>query len=313
MPSPLKVARRFLRPVRRMSTGALRTRKLWTARRILCDPGDLSPDQLDAFALESPLDDTEKRLVRRVSLRVSPSDFMYVDGWSTSYLTAGLSAGRVIRASLDAAGKVVSRGTVLDFPCGHGRVLRFLKEMFPDSQVVGVEILKDALNFCRRTFLVEAYASSPARSFRSFSLPNTFDLIWCGSLVTHIDEQATLDLLDFFCRHLNSGGVCVFTTLGRKVAHGMSTGNTRHPLLTEEGAKKLLDEYERTGYGYADYAYTDAGSSGTNGISVASRSHVEELARSVGPWEPVYYRESGWHKLNDVHAFMLRGPNVHHK
>ncbi len=313
MPSPLKVARRFLRPLRRVSTGALRTGKLRTARRILCAPGDLSPDQLDAFALESPLDDTEKNLVRSVSLKVSPSDFMYVDGWSSSYLTAGLSAGRVIRASLDAAGKVVSRGAVLDFPCGYGRVLRFLKEMFPDSQVVGVEILEDALNFCRRTFLVEAYTSRPARTFRSFSLPHTFDLIWCGSLVTHIDEPATLDLLDFFCRHLNSGGVCVFTTLGRNVAHEMSTGKTKHPLMTEEGIKKLLDEYERTGYGYADYAHTDALSSGTSGISLVSRSHVEEMARSVGPWELVYSRESGWHKLNDVYAFMLNGPNVQHQ
>ncbi len=238
---------------------------------------------------------------------------MYVDGWSTSYLTAGLSAGRVIRASLDAAGKVISTGAVLDFPCGYGRVLRFLKEMFPDSQVVGVEIVQDALNFCRRTFLVEAYASSPARSFRSFSLPNTFDLIWCGSLVTHIDEQATLDLLDFFCRHLNSGGVCVFTTLGRKVVHGMRAGHTKQPPLVEGGLKKLFDEYERTGYGYADYAHTDAGSSGTGGISLVSRARMEEMTRSVGSWEPVYYRESGWHMLNDVYAFMLRGPNVQHK
>ena len=36
-----------------------------------------------------------------------------------------------------------------------------------------------------------------------------------------------------------------------------------------------------------------------------SRARVEEMARSVGPWEPVYYRESGWHKLNDVYTFML--------
>jgi hypothetical protein len=32
-----------------------------------------------------------------------------------------------------------------------------------------------------------------------------------------------------------------------------------------------------------------------------------EMARSVGPWEPVYYLESGWHALQDVYAFMLRG------
>ena len=116
-----------------MVTAALRTRELRRARRILCDSRDLTGDQLKAFALTKPLDEAEKHLVSRISLKVSASDYMYVDGWSTSYLTAGLSAGRVIRASLEAAGKVVSKGAVLDFSCGYGRILRVLTEMFPDS------------------------------------------------------------------------------------------------------------------------------------------------------------------------------------
>src|SRR5262245_48313687 len=101
-----------------MVTGALRTRELRRARRILCDSRDLTDVQLTAYALRQPLDEAEKRLVRRISLKVSASDYIYVDGWSMSYLAAGLSAGRVIRASLDAAGKVISKGAVLDFPFG---------------------------------------------------------------------------------------------------------------------------------------------------------------------------------------------------
>jgi SAM-dependent methyltransferase len=290
-----------------MVTGALRTRELRRARRILCDSRDLTGDQLKAFALTKPLDEAEKRLVSRISLKVSASDYMYVDGWSTSYLTAGLSAGRVIRASLDAARKVMSGGAVLDFPCGYGRILRFLKEMFPDSRVVGVEIDTEALKFCRRTFSVEAYESSPVRRFTSLCLPHKFDLIWCGSLITHIDEQAALDLLTFFCRHLADGGVCVFTTLGAKVADEMGDSKSQHSHFTEEGVRKAVREYQETGYGYTDYARADKQSPASHGVSLTSPPHMLDMARSVGPWEPIYYLERGWHELQDVYGFMLPG------
>jgi SAM-dependent methyltransferase len=272
----------------------------------LCDSRDLTFDQLKAYALKQTLDEAEKRLVRRISLKVSASDYMYVDGWSTSYLTGGLSAGRVIRASLDAAGKVMSGGAILDFPCGYGRVLRFLKEMFPDSRVVGVEIDTEALNFCRRTFSVEGYASSPVRSFTSLCLPLKFDLIWCGSLITHVDRQAALDLLAFFCRHLADGGVCVFTTHGSKVADEMADVKTKHSDFTDEGVRKAVREYQETGYGYANYAWADH-QSPSQGVSLTSPPHMLDMARSVGPWEPIYYLERGWHEHQDVYGFMLPG------
>jgi hypothetical protein len=77
--------------------------------------------------------------------------------------------------------------------------------------------------------------------------------------------------------------------------------------LTEAGVKKVLFEYQEKGYGYSDYPWVDDSSSSTRGVSLTSRSRMVEMARSVGPWEPVYYLESGWHALQDVYAFMLRG------
>jgi SAM-dependent methyltransferase len=302
--------RKSLRPLRRMVTGAQRTQKLRLARRVLCDPRDLTRDQLKAFALTKPLDEAEKRLLKRISLKVSASDYMYVDGYSTGYLTAGLSAGRVIRASLEAAGKVISGGAVLDFPCGYGRVLRVLTEMFPDSRVVGAEIDTEALKFCRRTFSVETYESSPVRRFTELCLPRKFDLIWCGSLITHLDNQAALDLLAFFCRHLAAGGVCVFTTHGASVAEEMAE-KLRHAHFTDEGARKAVREYHETGYGYTDYAQADAQSSASQGISLTSPPHMLDMARSVGSWEPIYYLERGWHDLQDVYGFMLPEAAAH--
>jgi SAM-dependent methyltransferase len=290
-----------------MVAGARRTHELGRARQTLCDPRDLAPEQLRAFGLDSPLVDAEKRLVGRVSLKMSASDDMYLPGWSTSYLTAGLTATRSIQASLGAAGKVISGGAILDFPCGYGRVLRFLRELFPDSSITGAEIEAEALEFCQRAFSVQGYLSNPARSFRSLSLPSKFDLIWCGSLMTHLDEPPAVDLLDFFCRHLKEGGVCIFTTHGRHVAD-MFERREMTLNLSDESRQKVLYEYQQKGYGYADYpwALPDNRPPGCNGISLVSQSRMVESARGVGSWEPVHFAESGWHGLQDVHAFMMR-------
>lgn len=315
----MSVATTLLRRLRGMGTAAYSSHQLRRAKHTLCASRDLSPDQLRAFALERPLVDAEKRLVRQVSVKTSSSDYMFRPGWSTlpvarlaeSYLTAGLSASRCIQASLDAAGKVISGGAVLDFPCGYGRVLRFLQAMFPDSQIVGVEIETAAIEFCERAFAVQGYLSNTARHWRSMSLPRKFDLIWCGSLITHVDEQAAVDLLDFFCRHLTEGGVCVFTTHGPHVAEMLNNKATMFG-LTEEGRQIVLSEYQQKGFGYADYPYTLAEGrvSGCYGISLASPSRVIELARGVGGWESICYLERGWHALQDVHAFTLRANPV---
>jgi SAM-dependent methyltransferase len=251
------------------------------------------------------LADAEKHLLRRVSLRVSSSDDMYERGWPTSYLTAGVSATRSIQAALDAAGKVISEGAILDFPCGYGRVLRFLKRMFPDATVIASDISTDMVEFCQRAFGVQGYPSNSARSLKSLSLPSKFDLIWCGSLMTHLDERAAVELLGFFCRHLKPGGLCVFTTHGQPVAEMFERKELF--VMTEPGRQKALSEYRQRGYGYTDYPWTssDGPSAGLFGLSLSSQSRVVELARSVGSWEDVYYRESGWHQLQDVHAFRL--------
>ena len=112
-----------------------------------------------------------------------------------------------------------------------------------------------------------------------------------------------MELLEFFCRHLTDGGLCVFTTHGRPVAEMFDRKETTFD-LTEEGRQKVLSEYQQQGYGYADYPWTssDGPSAGCIGISLSSQSRVVELARGVGSWEDVYYRESGWHTLQDVHA-----------
>jgi SAM-dependent methyltransferase len=175
-----------------------------------------------------------------------------------------------------------------------------LRKAFPASQIIGGEIESAALDFCRRTFSIDGFLSQP--DLRNLSLPHRFDMIWCGSLITHVDEPTAADILDFFHRHLRDGGLCIFTTHGSRVAERVRSGELTFG-LTEQGQRTILRDFQQQGYGFAEYE----GGNGY-GISVTSPSRIVELARSVGGWEQAHFLEEGWHTLQDVHAFVQRRP-----
>jgi hypothetical protein len=169
-----------------------------------------------------------------------------------------------------------------------------LKVKFPDSAIVGGEINADALDFCKRTFSIETFVSE--RDFERLAFPRKFDFIWCGSLVTHIDEKSTAGLLGFFSRHLLDGGSCVFTTHGERIAKRIQSEEDWFLNITPQGKEQILRTYRQSGYGFANYrGRCDAG------ISVTSPSRILQIATSVGTWKQTLYLENGWH-CQDVYA-----------
>jgi SAM-dependent methyltransferase len=280
-----------------------------SARRRMLSPGGLSAqeqrllgadsgviDHTGGTATPSELSPFEREALRHVSLRVHKADKMYQPGNPGHYLAVGLSAIRCIQAAMAASGRRGSPQWLLDFACGHGRVLRFLKVMFRDSQIVACDLDRSAVSFCHRAFSVPGLISNP--DFRQLSLPSAFDLIWCGSLITHIDENATIALLRIFHDHLSQGGVCVFSTHGELSADWIERG-VRDYGLSQQGCKAVLKGYRHHGYGYSDYQ----GRAGY-GISVVSRQCIEGIASSFGDWEMVMYLPRGWGNHHDVYTFI---------
>jgi SAM-dependent methyltransferase len=280
------VLRKAYDHVRNIPHAAKRTAEFYRAKQTLLGSKELS--------------DVEKQLLARISVAVHREDSMHVPGYARDYLSAGLSATRCIRAALQSIGKERAVGAILDFPCGYGRVLRFLRAMFRESDITGSEIQNAALDFCQRTFGVVPLLSSI--DLKSLSLPRKFDLIWCGSLITHIDENATADLLRLFSRHLCDDGICIFTTHGQVVVKGIKD-KTQTFGLSEKNQQKLLRDFQEEGYGYADYSHRTG-----YGISVVSHSRMVELASGVGTWEEAFYLDHGWDGLQDVFGFVMRAP-----
>lgn len=243
------------------------------------------------------LTDAEKELVEKVSSIIDRKDTMYA-GDAVHYLSAGLSGLRCVEQALKAAGKEIWKGAILDFPCGYGRVLRFMRVRFPDARITAAEIDRDAFQFCATTFHVTPLESKIPIS--ALELDAKYDLIWCGSLFTHIDESAAVELLRFFHDHLAIGGVCVFSTHGRRAVERMVTNEVDYGLDHEEQSR-LIRDYHSPGYGYADYQ----GQPGY-GISAVTPERVDELAARVGSWERVCFLDHGWDGCQDVFGFAKR-------
>jgi hypothetical protein len=229
----------------------------------------------------------EANALRMVNTVTSPNDGMYRRLEARHYLGAGLSALRCIEFALNG----FEPKTILDFPCGHGRVLRFLKARYPNSDIVGIEIDRSALSFCREEFGVEAVESNAELQI---DLDRTFDLIWCGSLVTHLDEVGIRSLLRFFQSRLSPNGVCVLTAQGDTSARWMSEGLETYG-LTDDNRKSVLEGFYDCGFGYASYEGQ------SYGVSLLSRKKMNELAGSG--WNEVLYMPHGWDNHQDVYGF----------
>jgi SAM-dependent methyltransferase len=190
---------------------------------------------------------------------------------------------------------------ILDLPCGHGRVMRVLRAAFPDREIVACDIERAGVDFCAARFgAVPVYSRAEVERIE---LPGAFDLIWVGSLFTHLDAPQWHAFLERFARALAPGGVLVFTTAGRLVAELIGAGETSG--LAPDGARRLLEDFARDGFGFARYAGTAARAQDIDqvyGRAVAHPGWVLAQLSAHPELRLVNYTEQTWDTRQDVYA-----------
>lgn len=237
---------------------------------------------------------SEKVLLNQVSLEMGP-DLMFIPWQSRHYLGVGLSALRCIAASLERSKvDLEPDAAILDLPCGYGRVLRFLRVRYPSATIATSEIDLEAIKFCEKTFGCSGVQSS--YDFDNLSLNGPFDLVWCGSLLTHLPQDDAIGLLKLIFRHLSPQGVCVITTHGQLSADRMMLGKDDYN-LPEASRFEILSQLRETGYGYSGY---EPGSH--YGISIVSGEQMRNLVSETGDWRVTSSMGHGWDAHQDVYA-----------
>jgi len=230
-----------------------------------------------------------------VMATVSPRDHMYKTDPS-AYMFIGQQALRAIRLALAAAAKV-SVESFLDMASGHGRVLRFVKAEYPGARLAACDIDHEAVDFCARTFgATPIYGRAEPRELDA---RETFDLIWCGSLFTHLDRPLWERYLAYFESVLTVGGVLVVTTQGRTVATKLRDPEVGDFYIQADRRKSALEGYDTEGFGYADYDFPDEFIESLSlprnyGISLARASYACSVVEQSRRLQLLTFHEAGW-------------------
>ena len=261
---------------------------------------DLSEDKKKLLKTLQP-GSVEYDLLNRVDTRINNKDNMYWFGsnardWEgTHYFSVGISAVQVINACLkNVPGLKIN--SILDMPCGSGRVLRFLKLMFPEAKLTAMELEQSMVNYCSQNFGAKGILSS--KNLNSITLMNTFDLSFCGSLLTHLPEPEFTDLLHFFDRHMHRGSVLIFSTSGSET-HRRILEPDYLKTLSEADKVTLIKGYEDTGFGYADYTGVKG-----YGNTLVTPAWMRNKLKEFPGWKEIYFIEQGWDKHQDVYGII---------
>jgi SAM-dependent methyltransferase len=213
------------------------------------------------------------------------------DGRDDHYLQVGLSALDGIEAALHGLPEPCR---ILDLPCGFGRVTRVLRARYPTALITACDLDRPAVDFTANAFGAHAAYSEP--NFRDLHLGGPFDLIWVGSLLTHLPEHQTRQFLDFAIRHMGPDSRLVFTSHGEYVATRLRSSTYG---LSAPAVCGLIGQYLMEGYGYRGY---DGDLS--YGISLVAKRWYETLLTG-SPLRLQSYRERGWDQHQDVLVLSL--------
>jgi SAM-dependent methyltransferase len=213
---------------------------------------------------------------------ISPSDSMY-SGSRGAYVMAGASALKCVRQAMQSVKK--SKPTrILDLPSGAGRVLRVLKAAFPEAHLTACDLDREGVDFCSRVLGAEpVYShSDPAR----VELDGNFDVIWCGSLFTHLGARRWPGFLELLGGALAPEGLLVFTTHGRH-----SPAVLRQIGVSEAGIRKMLDGFDRAGFGFSE---TPPDAEEDWGLAIASADWIRSQLDQTPKLRFVEHVERAW-------------------
>jgi len=229
----------------------------------------------------------------RVAEQIGHKDGMFKKGLEEHYFSVGRSALEAVRLAMLAT-KRENFANILDLPCGHGRVLRALKGAFPRAEFTACDLNRAGVDFCVETFGAKGDYSNadPAK----IALEGPYDLIWSGSLLTHLDREPYVEFLRVFAKLLGPGGVLVATTHGRHVSARLRAGTHTYK-LAQESLPGVAAQYDATGFGYADYP---AGAG--YGISVNSPEWLMARLGEIPGLRVALFTEKFWDGHQDVVA-----------
>lgn len=223
----------------------------------------------------------------RVSRQISVDERMLTE----HYFDVGESALRAVQLAQRLAG-ARDFTSILDMPSGHGRVARWLRAAYPAARITACDVLEDGVDFCAHTF--DAHPVYSNRQPDAGMFDDSFDLVFVGSLLTHVDADRWDRFIELWWTLLRPGGLLIVTTHGDWVAERMRGGRLYgYPSLSIE---RLLRTYDYAGFGFLE----ESPSSIEYGITLAKPDWVLRRLQRCTDARVVLYSERLWDGHQDV-------------
>jgi SAM-dependent methyltransferase len=236
----------------------------------------------------------------RLITRVAEDEDMLTGGDDLrNYFEVGESALTQIRAGLSAA-EVPAPKKILDLPCGYGRVLRHLRAEFPKAEITAMDINAQAVAFCAKTFAARPVLSR--QPLWEVDAGDAYDLIWCGSLLTHFDAPDWVPTLSYFRDRLAPDGLAIFTTHGElsiRLLAGETIGSWSGDYHMGKKASAMADAARRTGFAFGHYGDTQD----PYGLSVSTPEWVRSKTAEIAGLTFVSFSREGWFGHHDVWTY----------
>lgn len=217
-------------------------------------------------------------------------EMLGLNGSKPHYFAVGQSMLKCVKLALLAANKPDSQiKRILDLPCGHGRMLRTLKAAYPEAEITASDINEKGVEFCAKQFGAIPILSKVNPEEIPFG-PVWFDLIYVGSLFTHLPEQVVVRFMHRLSSVLVKGGVMLFSTCGRYIASTYQD-NPQH--------QQLLQDYAVFGFGYEPYPPDKPVGYGS---TLSKPSWVMGMLENMSSLRILYFWERGLDRYQDIAA-----------
>ena len=213
------------------------------------------------------------------------------------YFDVGADAiGIIMRALIDS--RLAPPQTILDFPSGSGRVTRHLRAMFPHATLAACDLYESHLDFCAAHSGAVPLMSKENLDQLDVGL---WDLIFCGSLLTHLPERLFWPTIRFITRFLSPAGIAVVTLEGR---HAIHIQYNRYKFLDDELFEVARKGFERIGFGFVDYnrgfLRSKFAANASYGIALVSASWLMAGLQKMDNIRVLNFTERCWDNHQDV-------------
>ena len=233
---------------------------------------------------------------------VSSRDTMVWPGAEEQYFQLGERAIDLVQLAADLCDKP-HLPKILDLPCGYGRVLRWLRAKYPASEITACDLERAGVDFCRQQFGAVGVYSEP--DLRNLKFDSPFDLVWCGSLLTHLPVSSWPSTIDALLAFVVDCGILVFSTQGRFFSTLLARGEG--DFAENVDTERLLEAYRRDGAAFEPY-YERA--DGAYGLAVSSPKFLAEILQSRPDVILRAYLEEAW-GIQDV-VILYKRQGHHH-